>query len=243
MKRSILTLGLLLLFLANSSWVWAISAEKSPSGQTGRAKSLSALIADIEHFAGSKQIMLPNTSNAVSLQQRILVGLQQDPPRHLRLNTIGTIYWGWQQGQAFVQSVVIYNDNNELRLVAAVNDIPGLYSRRSKRKIVDAEGYQQLLRKYQSWGSKPSVVVFAQEAEDFDRYLPLVQRWLQAAMLGFNVDCSDIDIAASCRCAETLSVPVTAYRLNCNTQNITEKCGYSLPTTRALSVPLSLFRQ
>lgn len=216
---------------------------ESTSQSSSEIKNLQTLKTDIKNLVGVAKVTLPGDSNAVSVEKRLLTGFQQQPPKNLRLDNNVTIYWGWQEGQAFVKSIAVYDPDGALRVVGAVDDIPALYNRRSKRTIADANEYQKLVRKYASWGSEPSVVLFAQKAPDFDAYLPLVQRWLQAAMLGFNVDCSETEIAPACAFAEKVTLPIVAYQLDCKTPNSIEQCSHSLPDTQALSIPLELFTQ
>lgn len=216
---------------------------ESTSQSSWKIKNLQALQSDITNLVGVAKVTLPGDSNAVAVEQRLLTGFQQQPPKHLRLDNNVTIYWGWQEGQAFVKSIAVYDPDGALRVVGAVDDIPALYNWRSKRAVTDANEYQKLVVKYASWGSEPSVVLFAQKARDFDAYLPLVQRWLQAAMLGFNADCSKTEIAPACAFAEKVTLPIVAYQLDCKTQSNIEQCSHSLSDTQALSVPLELFTQ
>lgn len=244
MKLFVLIYSLVMFLHGGAAQAQPVTTEDArPSQSSKEIKNLQALTSDIKNLVGVAEVILPNDSNAVAVEQRLLTSFQQDPPRNLSLDNNVTLYWGWQEGQAFIKSIAIYDSNGALRVVGAVDDIPALYNQRSKRGVADANEYQKLMRKYASWGSEPSVVLFAHEAQDFDTYLPLVQRWLQAAMLGFNVDCSKSEIAASCVFAEKVTLPIVAYKLDCKDQTTIEHCPHPLPDSQAESIPLELFTQ
>lgn len=206
-------------------------------------KSLFELKRDIAWFAADAQAPLAPGSDSQEIVGRLATGFQQDPARRLATPAAGQIYWGWQEGQAFVRSVALYDQTGELRLAAAVDDLPQLYSRHPNRTITTSEEYLALLVKQAGWGSHPSVVLFARGAEDLTTHLPLFRRWLQAAMLGFSVDCSDASAAAACGFAEQVDVPTAAFDIDCLQQDRPERCHIAVPDAPAAAVPLEQFVQ
>lgn len=247
-KRALLLTLLFALFLPASyageqSLVAATHTPDSPQPES--RKTVQTLNSEVKAFVGNTQA-LPEMPGAEPVKDRLLSGFQQEPPRRLQLENNVTVYWGWQEGQAFIMSIAVYGPEGSVRMVGAVDDIPRLYSWRSNSGVVDEEEYQALLQKYANWGSVPSVVLFTQDADHLETYLPLVQRWLQAAMMGFHVDCSDPQTALSCNFAESVSLPMVAYKLNCDAGNPADTddlCPLPLPDTQALPIPLKFFTQ
>jgi hypothetical protein len=218
------------------------AAEPSESGSADRFKTF---IGDLRAFAGSAQVVLPGDEEASpsAVADRIVMGFEQDPPRKLKLDDGSVIYWGWQEGQAFIKSIAVYDPEGRLRLVGAVDDIPQLFSRRSDRAIANEKDYQELLSKQAGWGSSPSVALFVEEAPALETYYPLVKRWLQAAMLGFNADCSKPGQAPTCAFVQQVTVPTVAYSLKCDKAAVVNQCALPIPDVPAASIELQEFRQ
>lgn len=210
---------------------------------SAKSMNIQTLGADIAAYVGHAQVNLPGEQLAKSVADRLLNGFQQSPPRHLKLANGAAIYWGWQEGQAFIQSIAVYDAKGSIAVLGAVDNVPRLYHWRSRNGVVDQQEYRALLQKYSRWGSQPSVVLFAREESNLETYLPLILRWLQAAMMGFNVDCSDAQTAPSCTFAEQVVLPTAAYSLNCETGNTVNHCPLHLPDIQASTIPLKLFRQ
>jgi|GEM_PF-2400112 len=202
------------------------------------------LMADLEAFAGDAKVELPGEDPAgpVAVAERLTRGFQQDPPRRLALEDGSTIYWGWQEGQAFIRSIAIYDADGELRLAGAVESLPNLRPR-SGDPIASEAAYQQLLDKQEGWGSPPSVTLFAKDQQALDNWYPLARRWTQAAMLGFKAaDCAGGQGPAVCGFVTQASVPTAAYSVDCPGE-LVNACPLTVPGVEAAAVPLQDFRQ
>lgn len=209
----------------------------------GQARTLEELKADIAAFAGAARATLLSGSSPVRVEERLIAGFQQDPVRRTNVAGGGVVYWGWQEGQAFVQSVAVYDAHDNLKLLAAVDDLPRVYDSRSNRGVTSLDEYQALLDRQARWGSHPSVALFVQAPADLHAHLPLVKRWSQAALMGYSVDCADERAAASCAFVEQVSLPTRAFDVHCLQRDDAQRCHMEVPDVPALDVPLCRFVQ
>ncbi|QDH71585.1 hypothetical protein [Marilutibacter alkalisoli] len=253
MRNTLAVASLLVLSACNGApqAVGAADAANAPAAaeSTQATPSVDAFkdfINEIRRFAGSAQVVMGDEAgDAVSLAvgDRIVTGFEQYPPRQLSLADGSTIYWGWQHGQAFVQSIAIRGTDGQLQLLGAVDDLPVLYSRRANRAIADQQAYDAFLRESAERGGKPAVALFIKDDNALAAYYPLVARWLQAAMLGFNADCSDPAQGPTCAFVEQVSVPVEAYARDCAAADTVNACALVVPDIPAADVPLESFKQ
>ncbi|MBB1088724.1 hypothetical protein H4F99_09500 [Lysobacter sp. SG-8] len=219
----------------------APSRTRAPS-----ADAFKAFIDEIRQVAGGARMTSPHgaeSANPIPVADRIVAGFEQDPPRQLRLESGVTIYWGWQQGQAFVKSIAIRGTGGDLQLLGAIDDLPMLYSRRSGRAIADQTAYDAYAAERAERGSTPAVTLFARDDDALAVHLPLVQRWLQAGMLGFNADCNDPAQRPVCTFVETVRLPIDAYALECAGTGTGGDCEMPVPTVPPAPIPLGAFRQ
>lgn len=219
------------------------SAIAEPGSMLASVGDLGGVIQDIKRFAGTAQVVLPGAEKPSSVVARIVDGFEQDPPRMTRLPDGSAIYWGWQEGQPSVQSIAIYDNSGRLRLVGAMKDIPVLYSWRSGQGISSEREYRAYLDEVATWGASPAVTLFVEDAGALEAYYPMVQRWLQAAMLGFNVDRDQAQIGAACAFVATVSIPANAYSLSCGDPGPVNHCSLPVPALPAADIDLSRFHQ
>lgn len=141
-----------------------------------------------------------------SISDRILDGFEAGPS-HLQLDRGNVIYWGFKFQEASQQSVVIYDAAGQMRLAAAVDDIIRL-TVRGQPRVASMAAYRGAVERS---GLEPGVFAFVRDEGDLKTYLPILKRWLQADLLGFNVDCGKPGMPATCELAARIAVPMQAY--------------------------------
>lgn len=168
------------------------------------------------------------------VSDRILDGFEAAPT--LLVTADGSaIRWGFKYQEGNIKSVVIGNQSGQLKLLAAVDGITRLTSRSSAPVDTMAE-YQQ--RQSRS-GMEPAVVVFVHDEGDLKTCLPLLKRWLQANLIGFNADCRKAALANACTLAAQIAIPTEAFIIGNNGRLRSVK----LPKVETSSVPLRSFVQ
>lgn len=200
------TLCLVLLLGATCTLSSGCSAQPNTSStKTVAAKvpdegAIKALVSD-----ASLGTVAPDAEDADDvISDRILDGFQA-APSGLKIEGGPSIAWGFKFQLANEQSAVVYDASGHVLLVAIVNDIV-----RVDDGIGPAVTSQEAYRKrVKDAGVAPQVMVFAASRDALDRGYPFFRRWLQADLLGFNIDCARK--AAACAFAEKLSVPVQAF--------------------------------
>ncbi|WP_141518186.1 hypothetical protein [Marilutibacter aestuarii] len=221
-------------------------ARDPPRAMAPSADAFKAFIDEIREFAGMARLAQGAGMDAAApqaLADRIVAGFEQDPPRQLKLQDGRTIYWGWQEGQAFVKSIAIRGADGELQLLGAVDDLPTLYSHRAGRAIADRGAYEAYMRERADRGSEPAIELFAEDADALAEHYPLAKRWMQAAMMGFNADCGNAAQQPSCAFVEQVDLPVDAQALDCVAPAPGRGCSLQVPDVPAADVPLGAFRQ
>jgi len=208
------------------------------------------LIRKIEDFTRSNKSILKNaeSEDTFTVTDRILIGFQQFPPRKLQLADGTTIMWGWQHQQAFLKSIAIFDNNNRVRMVGFADNLPLIYSTSTAfgdTVVTNLTDYEALLERRLIYSSPPVVHLYAATQEDVGTYYPLVARWVQAAMMGFNSECSEQKQLASCRFAETIRIPTYIHTRDCPYSDESHpKCDLNLPSAVSSAVPsLDDFRQ
>lgn len=85
----------------------------------------------------------------------------------------------------------------------------------------------------------PSISIFMHDKRDLETYLPYLKRWLQANLLGFNVNCKEPRMAEACKfvpqIAET-QIPIRAYQ-------VPSMRPLGVPKVKAADIPLEAFTQ
>ncbi|AZD86898.1 hypothetical protein C4K14_4076 [Pseudomonas chlororaphis subsp. aureofaciens] len=209
--------------------------------------SHSELIESIKSFnrGNNHQIVDSESSSSFPAIDRMILGFQQHPPRSVKLEEGTQILWGWQDGQAWVQSIAIFDGDNELKLVGFADNIPRIFSWRSKSGLKSLNEYESLLAKRRStYLGAPAITLFADNQADVDRYYKFVVRWAQADLLGFNSKCGNPTYAESCTLAGKITIPTTILTTKCSAQNTPDStCILRIPKSNPNDVPLDIFRQ
>lgn len=172
---------------------------------------------------------------AVAVADRILDGFQAGPG-HLRLDDGSVIHWGFKYEEANLQSIAVQDARGRLRLVGAVSNLGQLTS--------DPASPLETLGQYEQYRraamlEDASVTLFVADAADLELYLPVVKRWLQADLMGFNADCSDAKLTKACKLAAKIEPGVVAYVSNGDAAALTQT---PLPNVPAEAVPLVHFK-
>ncbi len=170
-----------------------------------------------------------------SISDRILDGFQAGPS-HLRLGDGSIVYWGFKFEEATQQSFVVYDDAGHVRLAAMVDDIVRLTSR-GRPRVAGMAAYQEAVERS---GLDPRVLAFVRDEGDLATYLPALERWLQADLLGFNVHCERAGMAPACALAGQVRLPLRAYAVDAATGAVRE---LAVPDRPAAQEPLENFRQ
>jgi hypothetical protein len=202
----------------------------------------------IEDFVRSNKSILKSedySKDMSTVRGRILIGFQQDPSMKTQLADGTSIMWGWQHQQAFFRSVAIFDNTNRVRMAGFADNLPQVYSESSGKAITNLADYEAMLKKVSTYSSPPVVHLYAATQEDADAYYPLVARWVQAAMMGFNSKCNDPKQLASCRFTETIRIPTYIHTRDCPyNEESNPKCNLNLPSAVFNTAPdLDDFRQ
>ncbi|WP_156880603.1 hypothetical protein [Thermomonas fusca] len=167
------------------------------------------------------------------VSDRILAGLQA-AGRVMATSDGSTVTWGFKYEEANLQSVVIADKTGQLELAAVVDDILGLTYGKSGTYTSVAEYEKRAKRQ----GLRPRVIVFARDQASLVTAYPLLRRWMQANLLGFNASCAAH--AGACALMPDLDLPTDVY--------LTPGAGsapvrVTTPDLPAASIPLEAFTQ
>lgn len=169
----------------------------------------------------------------LSISERILIGLEA-AGRVLTAADGRTITWGFKSGEANLQSVIIADKTGRLELVAVVNDV----LRRTDGKSGAVMSVTEYEKKSKRYGREPHVVVFARDSASLKTAYPLLSRWMQANLLGFNTSCAVH--AAACALMSDIDLSTDAYIASDGGAN---RVKVAVPDLPAASVPLEGFTQ
>ncbi|WP_144415620.1 hypothetical protein [Xanthomonas oryzae] len=191
------------------------------------------LISDIINFIKwNKSKVTPGMSKSpIPVRERIISGFEQDPPRQLTLKDGTRIVWGWQNGQAEFKSLAIFDPAGLLRIVATADDIPIIYSRDSEKSVSTLEDYKNMMDERSIYSAPPALHIYTKDQNDADHFYPLVSRWIQASLMGFNASCTQADQEMACRLTSQIDIPTTVSKKDCADGNPTSPaCKLSRPT-------------
>lgn len=189
----------------------------------------------IKAFAGKARALYysfthPGIKDKALVSNRILDGFQAAPKR-LTLPNGTAIYWGFRYKEATTRSVAIFDAQGHPRLLAAVDSIPGCDGWRCE-PFTSIETYQASASRT---FLHPGIAVFVRDKRDLETYLPYLKSWLQAKLLGFNVDCNERGMAEACKFVTRTElmqfIPTRAYLLP-------SMRHLELPKVKAADVPL-----
>lgn len=191
----------------------------------------------IEAFLGSLRVDLPFDlkDKEIIVEDRIFKGFQAGPSM-LRLDNNITIYWGFAAHQGLLQSVAVFDVSGALQLVAAVNDVASL-TLYGEPNIESQSEYDKEIAKE---SLHPGVSVFVRNEGALKKFLPVLKRWQQANILGFNVDCDKHEMKRTCDLAKQIHVPIHAYVVDADGGKIHE---IKVPQVSVSAIPLESFQQ
>lgn len=169
----------------------------------------------------------------LSIADRILVGLEAGG-RVLPAADGQTITWGFKYREANLQSVIIADKTGRLELVAVVNDVIRLTHGKSGAVMSVAE-YEKEAKRY---GLEPHVLMFARDNASLKTAYPLMKRWMQANLLGFNTSCATR--AGACALMSDIRLPTDAYIAS---GGGAAPVHVAVPDLPAAPVPLEKFTQ
>lgn len=179
----------------------------------------------IKAFAGKAQTFYysdPRIKQKALVSDRILDGFEA-APKLLTLSNGTAIYWGFRYKEATTESVAIFDAKGRPRMLAAVDSVPWCDGWHCE-PFTSIEGYQASADK--TFLKNPAVDLFVRDQRDLETYLPYLKRWLQAKILGFNVDCKEPKMSAACK-----FVTQTEWL------GIIQVRAYLLPSMRPLDIP------
>lgn len=209
--------------------------------------SHSSLMLKIREFTRNNHGFMFDVDSRVQLSvaNRVVSGFQQNPPSSVRLKDGTQIIWGWQEGQAEVQSIAIFDEGDKLKLVGGATNIPRIFSWRSQKGLKTLEEFDALLVRRQALHiGSPMVVLFVETQSDADRYYPLAARWLQANLLGFNAQCNSPSYAESCALADNITVPIVVQAARCSAEQMERSsCTLRSPGSSKSTLSLDIFTQ
>ncbi|MFN3792890.1 hypothetical protein [Massilia sp.] len=179
----------------------------------------------IEAFAGkatTRYYSDPRIRKKVLVSERILEGFGYGPLR-LTLKDGIAIYWGFRDKEATTESVAIFDAKGRPRLLAAMDSIPWCDGWHCE-PFTSIADYQASADK--TFLKNPAVDLFVRDKRDLETYLPYLKRWLQAKILGFNVDCREPKMSAACK-----------FVMQTEWLGIIQVRAYLLPSMRPLDIP------
>ncbi|MBB6184548.1 hypothetical protein [Oleiagrimonas soli] len=239
MKTRQYALWLGLLMAATWTLSSGCSAQPNPSDTAVQAHAVTGKVPDesaIKALVDDANVgaVAPDADDADdAISDRILDGFQA-APSGLQIEDGPSIAWGFKFQQGNQQSAVVYDASGHVLLAAIVNDIVRVDDGIGPA-VTSQEAYGKRVK---DAGVDPQVMVFAASRDALDRGYPLFRRWLQADLLGFNIDCAKK--AAACAFAEKLSVPVQAFVAGPSGKG---PAKVATPSGAAAAVPLGRFVQ
>ena len=202
------------------------------------AATLASAVPDqdmVEAFTREAMWHFPNDGEGrTRVADRILIGFEAAPTRLVTPDG-SSLRWGFKYQEGSIESVVIANSTGELKLLAAVDGMTRL-RRRSTPPIDTMARYEQQQKRS---GMEPKVTVFVHDPNDLVAYLPLLKRWLQADLLGFNADCGKADLTGACHLAGQVVIPARFFIIDPDGG----LHGVEAPDVTASPVPLKSFVQ
>lgn len=196
----------------------------------------------ISAFAGDALYTFPGdyADGPTKIGDRVSDGFQA-APSSLKLTDGSLISWGFKYQEPYFESLVIADSKNEIRLIAAVTNIVRLTGY-SSGSIKTMDEYENAVKA--SMADGVSVILFVHDEKFLAKYMPLVRRWVQADLLGFNADCDSQKLAQACQIAEKIKIPIMAYRIDepngRKQKNIKQ---VAVPVVTAADIPMKLFQQ
>lgn len=207
----------------------------------------SDLMLKIKEFTKNNRSSIFDSDPGVKLSvaSRVISGFQQNPPSSVRIKDGTQIIWGWQEGQAEIQSVAIFDGDDKLKLVGGATNIPRIFSWRTQKGIKTMAEFDALLVRRQALHiGSPMLVLFVETQSDADRYYPLAARWLQANLLGFNAQCNSPTYAESCVLADNITVPIVVRTARCSAEQMSRSsCTLQSPESSKSTLLLDIFTQ
>ena len=209
--------------------------------------SHSSLMLQIRGFTRNNHGFMFDVDSRVKLSvtSRVVSGFQQNPPSSVRLKDGTQIIWGWQEGQAEVQSIAIFDEGDKLKLVGGATNIPRIFSWRSQKGLKSLEEFDALLVRRQALHiGSPMLVLFVETQSDANRYYPLAARWLQANLLGFNAQCNSPTYSESCVLADNITVPIVVRTARCSAEQMSRSsCTLLSAGSSKSELSLDMFMQ
>ncbi len=196
-------------------------------------KAVDALVGDVKF-----KFVRDYYDTSMPISDRIMDGFQA-APRSLRVDEGTTIYWGFKYQEATIASIAIADATGRIRLVGAVSNIVSLA--RHSGLISTDEEYQKKIKA--AMVNPASLILFVGDDRDLASYLPLVKRWLQADLLGMNVDCDSEKKMAACKFAEDIQISITAYQVADSGKEAHQLHTLSIPSLPTASTPIKWFTQ
>lgn len=175
-------------------------------------------------------LQLRNLPDAL-LVDRVFAGLEA-AGRVLTLEDGRTVTWGFKHREANLQTVLITAEDGGLELVAVVDDVLSLTAGASDA-YPSVEEYE---RKISQLRLEPRVVGIARDQASLIAAYPLLKRWMQANLLGFNSSCEKH--AAACALMPDIHLPIDVY-LAAKGGSVPVKVV--TPDLPAASIPLEAF--
>lgn len=136
----------------------------------------------------------------------------------------------------FLSTIIIYDTAGRPRLLAAGEYTASIIAFGSELRAITSEQYERAINGRKQ---KTMVNVFVQNKADLDIYLPYLNRWLQANLLGGNVDCTKHNMPEACEFAEQVIVSTRAYLLT----NKHKSQPIPVPKVKAADIPFKIFIQ
>lgn len=175
----------------------------------------------------------PENLSEVLLVDRVFAGLEA-AGRVLTMKDGSTLIWGFKHEEANLQSVVIADKTGRLELMAIVDDVLRLTDS-GQDTLSSPARYREEVERSEP---PPHIVVVARDQASLEGAYPLLKRWVQANLLGFNASCAKQP--AACALVPDLELPTDVYLA---TPNGAVPTKAAIPDLPAAPIPLEAFTQ
>lgn len=193
------------------------AAESTPFPDLLGRPDQQTVIAEVEKLLAGVDVVImhPEIDGQFSLDEMIVHGLEQEPPKHITTDAGELIVWGWNEARPEDKSLLIFDANGALELVAFSHAIPSLRSMRGRIPRDAIEGHVARINDDATYVQPPFISLYVEDSRLLPRLYSISRLWVQAAVVGFNATCSQPEYEALCAVAEEFEPSIRIHSLGC----------------------------
>lgn len=181
----------------------------------------STVLVEVERFVAAVDLTVehPEIDEPFTLAKMIAHGLEQEPPRQITASQGELIVWGWNEARQEDKSLVIFGGKGKVELVAFSHAIPSLRNLRGRVPPEAIETHVARLNADATYMNPPFINIYVDDSGSTVRLYALSRLWVQAAVLGFNADCSELGQEALCAIARRFQPTIRVFSIACLRQS------------------------